>query len=58
MFDLSIADWQTSGLAKPTVARLDRLVTVEKSLLHVRLGELSVADKSTIRAKWNAELQL
>ncbi|MGE3640835.1 MAG: type II toxin-antitoxin system PemK/MazF family toxin [Pirellulales bacterium] len=56
--DLPVSDWQVAGLAKPTVARLDRLVTAEKSLLHVRLGELSDTDKATIRAQWNAQMQL
>jgi hypothetical protein len=36
--DITIADWSSAGLAKPSIARLDRLVTAEKSLLHVRLG--------------------
>jgi hypothetical protein len=28
--DVPIADWATAGLAKPSVARLNRLVTAEK----------------------------
>ena len=56
--DITIADWSSAGLAKPSIARLDRLVTAEKSLLHVRLGELSPSDKSIIQAAWNAHMTL
>jgi mRNA interferase MazF len=56
--DITIADWSSAGLAKPSIARLDRLVTSEKSLLHVRLGELSPTDKAAIRAAWNAHMTL
>jgi mRNA interferase MazF len=56
--DITISDWSFAGLAKPSIARLDRLVTAEKSLLHVRLGELSASDKSAIRTAWNARMML
>jgi mRNA-degrading endonuclease toxin of MazEF toxin-antitoxin module len=56
--DISIADWSSAGLAKPSIARLDRLVAAEKSLLHVRLGELSPADSEAMRAAWNAYMTL
>jgi mRNA interferase MazF len=56
--DLSIVDWKLAGLAKPTIARLDRLVTAEKSILQVRLGELSDQDRSAIRAAWNSAMRL
>ena len=29
--DVTLNDWQTAGLLKPSVARLDRLVTAEKN---------------------------
>lgn len=51
--DVAIADWVSAGLAKPSIARLDRLVTAEKSLLHVRIGELATPDKDAVRAAWN-----
>jgi hypothetical protein len=31
--DVILADWKQAGLAKPSVARLDRLVTAEKTIL-------------------------
>ena len=56
--DITIVDWSAAGLARPSIAKLDRLVTAEKSLLHVRLGELSSADASSVRAAWNAHMTL
>lgn len=38
--DVTLADWRQAGLAKPSVARLDRLVTAEKTILGQRLGIL------------------
>lgn len=56
--DVTLVDWAQAGLAKPSVARLDRLVTVEKSILGQRLGVLSAADQSAVRAVWNQHMQL
>jgi mRNA-degrading endonuclease toxin of MazEF toxin-antitoxin module len=46
------------GLAKPSVARLDRLVTAEKTILRRRLGMLSARDQAAIRATWNEHMRL
>lgn len=56
--DIPVTDWSSAGLAKPSIARLARLVTAEKSLLHVRLGELSPTDKGAMRAAWNRHMTL
>ncbi len=56
--DLQLKDWANARLAKPSVVRLNRLVTVEKSLLKTRLGELSKADKDAIRDAWNKHMKL
>ena len=56
--DIPIAEWVAAGLAKPSIAKLDRLVTAEKSLLGRRLGELSSADAAAIRAAWNQHMRL
>lgn len=57
-FDVAVGDWAAAGLAKPSVIRLSRLVTAEKSLLRPRLGELSTADKDAVRKVWNANMVL
>jgi mRNA interferase MazF len=56
--DVTLTDWQQAGLAKPSVARLDRLVTVEKALLGRPIGVLSAADQLAIRTIWNKHMQL
>jgi len=43
--DVPISDWKQAGLAKPSVARLDRLVTAEKTILGRKLGKLSSRDE-------------
>jgi len=56
--DIALADWQQAGLAKPSVARLDRIVAAEKSVLRRRLGELSARDKEAVRLAWNQHMRL
>lgn len=58
VMDLSIQDWQAAGLLGPAVARLDRLVTAEKTLLHRHLGTLSVGDLTRVRQRWNKNMTL
>ena len=57
-FDVSLADWAAAGLAMPSVVRLNRIVTIEKSLLFRRLGVLSQADEDAVRRIWNANMVL
>lgn len=56
--DVAVTDWAAAGLAKPSVIRLSRLVTAEKSLLQTRVGELNTADKDEVRRIWNANMAL
>jgi len=42
LLDVVLTDWQAAGLLKPSVARLDRIVTAEKSVFVRRLGVLPV----------------
>ena len=56
--DLRIAQWQEVGLEKPSTIRLSRLVTVEKSLLKVRIGKLSEKDLNIVRKTWNKQFRL
>jgi mRNA-degrading endonuclease toxin of MazEF toxin-antitoxin module len=52
------SDWQTAGLLRPSVARLDRIVTAEKSIFIRRLGSLSADDLKTVRDLWNQHMRL
>ena len=56
--DVALNDWQTAGLLKPSVARLDRLVTAEKTIFIRRLGVLSPADLAAVRSTWNSQMKL
>jgi mRNA interferase MazF len=56
--DVTLKDWQTAGLLKPSVARLDRVVTAEKSVFVRRLGALSAEDQKAIRDRWNQHMRL
>jgi mRNA-degrading endonuclease toxin of MazEF toxin-antitoxin module len=56
--DVMLADWAQAGLIKPSVARLDRLVTAERTILGRGLGTLSTGDQSAIRAAWNQHMRL
>ena len=56
--DVTLKDWQTAGLLKPSVARLDRLVTAEKAIFVRRLGALSPDDQKAIRDRWNQHMRL
>lgn len=56
--DVTLYDWQATGLLKPSVARLDRIVTAEKTVFLRRLGVLSAADQDAVRRVWNACMML
>ena len=47
--DVELRGWNAAGLEKPSVARLNRLVTAEKSLLTKYLGRLAASDAAAIK---------
>lgn len=55
---VSLNDWQAAGLLKPTVARLNRIVTAERSILLRQLGALSANDQDAVRKAWNQHMRL
>jgi mRNA interferase MazF len=57
-FDVPLSDWRAAGLLKPSIVRLNRLVTAETAILHARLGELSPADRDAVRSAWNKHMRL
>lgn len=56
--DVVLSDWREAGLLKPSTVRLSRLVTVERTILRRKLGELTDRDRSVIRSTWNERLVL
>jgi mRNA interferase MazF len=56
--DVILVDWKAAGLLRPSVARLDRVVTAEKTVLIRRLGILSSRDMEMVRSVWNRSMKL
>ncbi len=56
--DVTLSDWQAAGLLKPSVVRLDRIVTAEKTIFLRRLGVLSDTDLEAVRDSWNEHMTL
>jgi mRNA interferase MazF len=56
--DVELRDWSFAGLEKPSVARLNRLVTAEKALLTKYLGRLASSDATAIKTAWNQNMML
>jgi mRNA interferase MazF len=56
--DVELKDWQTAGLLKPSVARLDRIVTAERKVMLRSLGVLSPSDLQAVRDVWNQRMRL
>jgi mRNA-degrading endonuclease toxin of MazEF toxin-antitoxin module len=56
--DVNLIDWMAAGLLKPSVARLDRIVTAEKTIFLRRLGGISATDLDAVRSTWNQHMIL
>lgn len=56
--DVTLNDWQSAGLLKLSVARLDRIVTADKAVFLRKLGQLSAADLHAVRTTWNEHMVL
>lgn len=56
--DVALVDWQVAGLLKPSVARLDHVVTAETGVFRRRLGVLSARDAEAVRERWNRYMRL
>lgn len=53
-----MTDWQGAGLLKPSVARLGRIVTAEKTIFIRRLGILNSVDLEAVQIAWNRHMRL
>lgn len=56
--DVTLHDWKDAGLLKPSIARLDRIVTAQKTIFLRRLGVLSPSDAQSVRDAWNQHMKL
>ena len=55
---VQLIDWRAAGLLKPSVARVDRIVTAEKSIFLRSLGTLTTRDLNSVRLTWNRHMSL
>jgi mRNA interferase MazF len=46
--DVLLQDWKDAGLLAPSTVRLDKLATLEKSLIQRRLGCVQTEDRAAI----------
>ena len=49
-WDVVVADWRAAGLLGPAVIRLHKLATIEKALIHKRIGLIQPADRIKVTA--------
>lgn len=49
VFDAAISEWKNAGLVMPSVARMNKLATLEKKLVERKLGRLADGDAATIK---------
>ena|SRR5437763_1790819 len=56
--DVAIAHWAEAGRLKPSVIRLDRLITTQKQIVIRKLGALTEPDREAIREVCNNKMRL
>lgn len=55
--DVTLDDWQQSGLRVASVVRLARLDCLEKSLLIARIGHISQTDAQQLLNAWTSNVK-
>jgi mRNA interferase MazF len=55
--DVPLTDWNSAGLLKPSIARIDRIVTAEKIVFLRRIGCLTARDLDAVRVAWNQHMK-
>ena len=55
--DVTLQDWQQSGLRVASVVRLARLDCLEKSLLIARIGYIAQADAQQLMDVWSSDVK-
>jgi hypothetical protein len=50
--DTRFAKWREAGLPKPSLVRLAKVVTVERSLICKKLGALQANDRQAVRRQF------
>ena len=55
--DVTLQDWQQSGLRVASVVRLARLDCLEQSLLIARIGHISPGDAQQVMDVWSSDVK-
>jgi mRNA-degrading endonuclease toxin of MazEF toxin-antitoxin module len=58
LLDVEIKDWSAVRLLSASTARLDRLITIEKSIIKQHIGHLSQRDEHAVSQAWNQHMRL
>jgi mRNA interferase MazF len=56
--DVTVDHWQAAGLNQRSTVRLNRIVTIERSIVLRKLGTLDSADQAHVRQAWNQSMRL
>lgn len=51
LYEIALTDWNTAGLLAPSFAKINKLATLETSLVERKLGKLADADLALVREK-------
>lgn len=55
--DIPLVDWEKSGLPKPSIVRLSKMVTIETSIVTKTIGHLSTKDQAKVRQEFKSCFQ-
>ena len=50
-YEIALTDWNTAGLLAPSFTKVNKLATLEASLIERKLGKLTDADLASVREK-------
>jgi mRNA interferase MazF len=51
VYDVEISEWREAGLRLPSVVRIHKIATFEKTLIERKLGALSTSDWSRVKER-------
>jgi mRNA interferase MazF len=52
--DVTLNDWASAGLRAPSIVRLHKLLTIEKSMVQCKMGTISAVDHRAVSGVLNS----